>query len=83
MHDVRELRPGGFRVAGSQLPRVEKMASFFELLMTTSSQTANNHLERLRALWSALAEGLLLVVAVFFAYQPAWHAASSGTTMFT
>jgi tetratricopeptide (TPR) repeat protein len=43
--------------------------------MTTSSQTANNHLERLRALWErGWLKGLLLVVAVFFAYQPAWHA---------
>ena len=43
--------------------------------MTTSSQTANRPLERLRVLWErGWLKGLLLVVAVFFAYQPAWHA---------
>jgi tetratricopeptide (TPR) repeat protein len=43
--------------------------------MTTSSQTVNRNPERLRALWErSWLKGLLLVVAVVFAYQPAWHA---------
>jgi tetratricopeptide (TPR) repeat protein len=43
--------------------------------MKTSSQTANSCLEYLCALWErGWVKGLLLVVAVIFAYQPAWHA---------
>jgi tetratricopeptide (TPR) repeat protein len=40
--------------------------------MTTSSQTVNRNLERLRTLWErGWLKGLLLVAAVFLVYQPA------------
>ena len=40
--------------------------------MTTTSQTTNSYWERLRALWDCgWLKGLLLVVAVVCAYQPA------------
>ena len=43
--------------------------------MTTASQTPSSWLEPLRALWArGWVKGLLLVAAVIFAYQPAWHA---------
>jgi protein O-mannosyl-transferase len=43
--------------------------------MTTASQTTKNWLDYLRTLWDrGWLKGLLLVVAVVFAYQPAWHA---------
>ena len=43
--------------------------------MTTASQTPKSWLEQLRALSDrGWLKGLLLVVAVIFAYQPAWHA---------
>ena len=43
--------------------------------MTTTSPIANSDWERLRVLWErGWLKGLLLVAAVVFAYQPAWHA---------
>ena len=42
--------------------------------MTTASQNPKSRLEPLRALWArGWVKGLLLVAAVIFAYQPAWH----------
>ena len=43
--------------------------------MTTTSQRARSDWERLCVLWErGWLKGLLLVAAVFFAYQPVWHA---------
>ena len=43
--------------------------------MTTPFRAANSDWEHLRGLWGkSWLKGLLLVVAVFLAYQPVWHA---------